>query len=599
MLSSASGPSAEEAQVKKIFAEWCNTCHYGGTNPPSDPSELNLEVEPRSLIGINSVVNGKPLIVPGDPKASYLYAKMKSEKGIDGELMPLGDEMPAKDLKLVGKWIANLPPNAGKGKGGGGGGGAATKGTDEAPTAKADPAKEARVKEIFDDKCTACHSGSGNENVTDPAEIDLEVAPNSLLAVKSVVNGKPMVVPGKPDESYLLLKMVGGDGMDGELMPLGDEMTPDEITAIRDWIADLPPPSAGGGGGGGGVDVGGDGAIGGDDQVGGGGSGGGGAPKKKGPKPFHGTTQIALPTTTTLGKRKLQYRIDHRFGAIGTERGAFGLDGGVSMSMGLTYGIFDGWDVQLRRANSRKTWELGTKYVPIRQEDGQALSFGGYAAISHLRDFDVANPWVGDFQLMLSRLWFERWSTMLVLGYHINTNHNSRVTVDFDDGQGPVVVNDTRDTLTMGIATTVWLGKKKKWGIDAEYVLPIPDGGTPNTFYYRGGDADPDGSAAGAWSLGGSLRTAKHFFQVFFTNNREIATNLYAAGGQTGNPFNNGDDGARTPLHRFNFFLGFNLGRQFSIKKPKSKEERAKKKEERAKKKQERAEQNGSASENN
>lgn len=549
LLASNAGPSSEEAQVQEIFAEWCNSCHYGGTNPPSDPSELNLDVPLGSLVGIPSAVNGKPLIVPGDPEASYLYAKMKSTKGIEGELMPLGDDLPRDQLAVVAKWISGLPADAGGGGGGaagGGGGGAAE------PSAEADPAKEARIKEIFDDKCTSCHSGGGNP-ASDPAGVDLEVAPSSLVGIPSAANGKPLVVPGKPEESYLLLKMTGGEGMEGEVMPLGDEMTPEELDAVREWIAQLPPPSTGDDG----------------DIV----DNGGGTepPPKKDRKPFHGTSQIALPTTTTLGKRTLQYRIDHRFGAIGTERGAFGLDGGVSMAMGLQYGILDGWDVQLRRANSRKTWELGTKYIPVRQEEGQVLSFGGYAAVSYLRDFDVANPWVGDFQLMLSRLWFDRWSTMLVLGYHLNTNHNSRVSVDFDDGEGPVLVADTRDTLTMGIASTVWLGKKKKWGIDAEYILPIPDGGTPNAFYYRGGDADPDGSRIGAWSLGGSLRTAKHFFQVFFTNNREISTNLYAAGGQTGNPFNNGDENARTPLHRFNFFLGFNLGRQFAIKAPKGK----------------------------
>ncbi|MCA9705915.1 MAG: hypothetical protein KDK70_08720, partial [Myxococcales bacterium] len=329
---------------------------------------------------------------------------------------------------------------------------------------------------------------------------------------------------------------------------------PEKLQIVADWIAGLPPPRD-------------DGTDAPTPE----------APKPRARKPFNGTTQIVLPTTTTLGKRTLQYRIDHRFGRIGTERGAFGLDAGVAMAMGLAYGILDGWDVQLRRANSRKTWELGTKYIPIRQEDGKVLSFGGYASVSYLRDFDVANPWVGDFQLMLSRLWFDRWSTMLVLGYHLNTNHNSRVTVDFDDGNGPVPVRDRRDTLTMGLASTVWVDKKKRWGIDMEYLLPIPDGGTPNAFYYRGGDADPQGSKIGAWSLGGSLRTAKHFFQVFFTNNREISSNLYAPGGQSGNPFDTPGVDSRNPFHKFNFFLGFNLGRQFSIKAPKGKKARASK----------------------
>lgn len=421
-----------------------------------------------------------------------------------------------------------------------------------------DPAaQEAQVKALFDEWCTSCHSGGGNP-ASDPSSVDLAVPLSSLVGIPSAANGKPLVVPGDPDASYLLLKMKGGDGMEGEVMPLGDDpFKPEQLQIVADWIAALPPPTS---------TAGTDGAQG---TSGTQGTGDGAAPPAKSSEPFHGTTQIVLPTTTTLGKRTLQYRIDHRFGRIGTERGAFGLDAGVSMAMGLQYGIIDGLDVQLRRANSHKTWELGLKYVPLRQEAGQALSLGAYVALSWLRDFDVQNPWVGDFQMLISRLWFDRWSTMLTLGYHLNTNHNARVLVDFDDGDGPVPVEDRRDTLTMGLASTVWLGKKKKWGLDLEYLLPVPDGSTPNAFYYRGGDADPQGSTIGAWSIGGSLRTAKHFFQVFLTNNREISTTNYAPGGQTGNPFGADVDG-KNPFHKANFFLGFNLAREFAIKAPKA-----------------------------
>jgi hypothetical protein len=429
---------------------------------------------------------------------------------------------------------------------------------------------EQKVKTLFEDQCTSCHDSSIQP--ADDEGVDLESDLRRLVNQKSNVAGEPMLVPGNPDASYLFKKMTGKGGIKGDTMPLGDDVLPeDQLAIVRDWIAAMP------------TDYGavasdaGDGGEGGDDGASGEGPGDGGdgpEPKKKGRQAFYGTTQIVLPTTTTLGKRTLQYRIDHRFGRIGTERGAFGLDAGVSMAMALQYGIIDGLDVQLRRANSRKAWELGLKYIPIRQEDGKALSFGGYVALGWMRDFDVANPWVGDFQLLVSRLWFDRWSTMIELGYHLNTNHNARVLVDFDDGDGPVPVRDRRDTLTMGLASTVWLDKKKKWGLDLEYFLPIPDGGTPNAFYYRGGDADPQGSKIGSWSIGGSLRTAKHFFQVFLTNNREISTNLYAPGGQTGNPFG-AQTSTKNPFHKADFFLGFNLSREFSIKAPKKRKAKA------------------------
>ena len=193
------------------------------------------------------------------------------------------------------------------------------------------------------------------------------------------------------------------------------------------------------------------------------------------------------------------------------------------------------------------------------------VSFGMMGSVDFFRDFDVANPWSGNFVAMLSRLWFERWATMLTLGYHLRTDHNPRPTVDYKNGDGPVLVKDTRDTLTLGLATSVYLGKRKQWGIDLEWLLPIPAGGTPNKFYYRGGDADPTGSKIGAWGIGGSYTTGKHFFQVFFTNNREIHTNLAAPGGQSGNPFKTEGVDSKNPFHKANFFLGFNLGRNFTM----------------------------------
>ena len=199
-----------------------------------------------------------------------------------------------------------------------------------------------------------------------------------------------------------------------------------------------------------------------------------------------------------------------------------------------------------------------------------------------LRDFDVQNRFSGNFMLLVSRLWFERWATMLEVSYHTGTNKSSRVLIDFGDDAGPVPVTDTRGTLTAGLASQVWLGKRKRWSIDVEYFLPIPAGGNPDVFYIRGGDANPEGTKLGSWALGGGYSTGKHFFQLFFTNNREIHPNLAAPGGQSENPFTT-DDGVKekNPLNEFNFYLGFNLVRQFTLGKNAArwKQERAAKKE--------------------
>jgi len=544
-----------ETKVQKIFEDNCTACHGDGGESP------NLEGGPSRLKSMKSKATGKPLVVAGDPDKSYLLAKIVG-KNIEGEVMPQGgDPLSAAQKKAVKDWIASLAPDADASgpapgaTGATGTGATATAGGGDA--AKRVAELEPKVTKIFADQCLACHDNGSDDIV-------LAGSPERLLKMQSKPTKKPIIVAGDPGASYLFAKVTGAKGIEGDAMPLGDTMPKQDVEVLRQYIVALGDRDNRDRAGAGGTTT----TVGGDvatEPAAGDGDGGGDTTEPAGPadgaedkpsKPaFHGVFQINLPSTSTLGRRTFEFRIDHRFGRVGAERGAFGLDAGANISYGFAYGIFDGWDVLLRRSNSRKGYELGTKYMPIRQEAGKPVSFGGYASVEYLRDFpsNTANPWAGNFQLMVSRLWFERWSTMLLMGYSLRTNHKAAPTVDFD-GKGadaPVKVRDRRGTLGVGLASTVWVGAKKRWGIDMEYWLPIPS----NKFYFNGGNADPNGSNIGSWSIGGSVRTAKHFFQIFITNTREIHTNLYAPGGQSKNPFE----------QRGNFFFGFNLSRQWSL----------------------------------
>ncbi|WAS93400.1 DUF5777 family beta-barrel protein [Nannocystis punicea] len=543
---SALAPAPDlEAKVKAIFEDSCTACHDDGAD------EVSLAGSPARLTSVKSKATGKPLVVAGDPDASYLYAKVMGTKGISGDAMPPGDSLPAAQKKTIKEWIAGIKP--------------ATAPTPAAPAAPAPSASsgaaagnkkaadlEVKVRKLFDDKCSACHEAGGSEVV-------LVGDLSHLSRDKSKDANKRFVVPGDPDNSYLVAKLTPGKSVKGDIMPMGDDpLNAKEMELVRSWIVALGESPAGDASAGAAVETpapseGPEAAPG--EGTADAGTDDGKKEKERGKPPFHGTFQINLPTTTTLGRRTFEFRIDHRFGQVGTERGAFGLDAGANISYGFAYGILNGWDVLIRRTNSRKGYELGTKYIPIRQEDGKKLSFGGYASVEYLRDFpsNTANPWAGNIQLLLSRLWFDRWSTQLTVGYHLRTNHSANVQVDLpdDDVSGPVKVRDKRGTLGIGIASTVWLGQKKRWGIDLEYHLPIP----ADVFFYRGGNADRNGSNIGSWAIGGSVNTGKHFFQIFITNTREIHTNLYAPGGQSKNPFTD----------RGNFFFGFNLSRKWSL----------------------------------
>lgn len=541
-LALAAPASDLEAKVKAIFDEHCTACHDNGGEEPS------LAGSPARLKSVKSKATGKPLVAAGDPDGSYLLAKITG-KNITGDMMPLGgDPLPAGQKATIKEWIASLapasvptPPAAATSKPAAGAGG-----SEDASKRVAE--LEPKVKKIFADQCLACHD-TGSDDIV------LAGSPERLLKESSKANKKPILVAGDAEGSYLIAKVTGAKGIAGDAMPLGgDPMAKGDVETLRQYIAalgerdkaaaavvptsdtpvaDTPATDTA-------TEPSGEPEAPKDD-------------KQPGKPPFHGVFQINLPTTSTLGRRTFEFRIDHRFGRVGAERGAFGLDAGANISYGFAYGILNGWDVVLRRSNSRKGYELGTKYVPIRQEDGKPVSFGGYASVEYYRDFpsNTANPWAGNFQLMLSRLWFQRWSTQLVVGYSLRTDHKAAPTVDFGDGAGAVKVNDKRGTLGVGLASTVWIGEKKRWGIDMEYNLPIP----VDAFYHNGGNADPNGSNIGSWSLGGSIRTGLHFFQIFITNTREIHTNLYAPGGQSKNPFE----------QRGNFFFGFNLSRKWSL----------------------------------
>ncbi|MFV8749071.1 DUF5777 family beta-barrel protein [Nannocystaceae bacterium ST9] len=404
---------------------------------------------------------------------------------------------------------------------------------------------EADVQAILAD-CTMCHDASDDV-------LNLEAPPSSLIG-KASTTGTPLIVPGNPTGSYLYMKMVGAEGIEGETMPMGEDPLPvEKLTAVRDWIAGLasPGPSEPGDTG----DTGDTGDIeDGGEEPGPGPSEPAPAPKPRRKKPFYGTHQINLQTTTTNGKRVIAYRIHHRFGRVGKpgDRNYLGMAGGVIMSMGVEYGIIDGLDAMVRWSNSGLDWELGMKYVPVRQEDGMPVSFGMYASFEALTELPAraSNRYTGNFQVMLSRLWFERWSTQLTVNYSLLTNHAPSIVADL--GNGPVPVTDNRGTLDAGLASTVWLGKKRKHGIDLEYILPIPAG---DTFYYHGGDVNPNGTKIGAWALGWSAKAGLHLFQVFVSNTRNIHTNLVAPGGDTKNPFKPFGD----------FFFGFNISRQWKL----------------------------------
>jgi hypothetical protein len=93
----------------------------------------------------------------------------------------------------------------------------------------------ARVRdEVFVPSCGfgGCHgTGTGGLTLTE------DTVPSELINVQA--SGMPdrfYVVPGEPDNSYIVQKMEGTAGIAGSIMPTTGIVEPERVTMVRNWI---------------------------------------------------------------------------------------------------------------------------------------------------------------------------------------------------------------------------------------------------------------------------------------------------------------------------------------------------------------------------
>jgi len=91
--------------------------------------------------------------------------------------------------------------------------------------------------------CTNCHTSTGR-NPSGGLDLNHAVAYDNLINVP--VRGKPgaiRVIPGDPDNSYLIQKLEGAPGINGRRMPNNGPpyLTDGQILIVRRWIANGAP----------------------------------------------------------------------------------------------------------------------------------------------------------------------------------------------------------------------------------------------------------------------------------------------------------------------------------------------------------------------
>lgn len=91
------------------------------------------------------------------------------------------------------------------------------------------------VKPLLEANCGGCHGG---ENPLGGFDIMSEGAYERLLANSTQVTDMPLITPGSLETSYLWLKLNGGDGLVGQVMPLDSANAPRPLSqALLDDVA--------------------------------------------------------------------------------------------------------------------------------------------------------------------------------------------------------------------------------------------------------------------------------------------------------------------------------------------------------------------------
>ena len=269
---------------------------------------------------------------------------------------------------------------------------------------------------------------------------------------------------------------------------------------------------------------------------------------------FKDSRIVNVQSVETLPKRRLDIRIDHRFGDLAGDNGGhatfWGLENATDVMIGAEYGFTDNLTAGLFRtkgAGSLPNGQSGlrqllngvVKYRLIRQgtEGGSpvTLTVLGVGTMSTAEKIegnpDVINSFekfehrmAHSVQLLLARRFSERFALQVIPGY---THRN---LIAFEDQEN--------DIFSLGVATRIQL--TKVIGIIADATFPFSD--------YR----NSDNGFYPAIGVGFEFETGGHVFQVNFTNATGIMETDYI-------PYttSNWGDGQ--------FRLGFGISRVFNL----------------------------------
>ncbi|MYB53185.1 MAG: DUF1553 domain-containing protein [Acidobacteriia bacterium] len=191
-----------QSTVLPIFEQRCSACH--GEQPQGG---LKLDTQRHVLEGGQSGA----AVVPGYPDRSLLLAKV-----VSGQMPMGGEKLPESEIDAIRAWIDEI-------------------GRSDAAAAELQ-VTEADVLPIFQMRCQTCHGKRRQEG-----GLDLR----SLASLMEGGESGAALVPGKPDDSLLLQRILRGEMPPPDMLFENHVKTPTdaEVALLRKWVADGALPS--------------------------------------------------------------------------------------------------------------------------------------------------------------------------------------------------------------------------------------------------------------------------------------------------------------------------------------------------------------------
>lgn len=95
--------------------------------------------------------------------------------------------------------------------------------------------------EVLQPSCaySTCHEGSGSAGLGWTDESSAHAALVDVDATQ--ISGMVRVSPGDPDDSYLMWKLEGAEGIGGDRMPPDASLDEERLALVRDWITQGAP----------------------------------------------------------------------------------------------------------------------------------------------------------------------------------------------------------------------------------------------------------------------------------------------------------------------------------------------------------------------